>query len=152
MLFSDLQLIAIMASNVITARYLLENGADPTVRDIEGNTPFHMAAGKLTDNSHVLGLMLENDKKIEIDERNKIGRTALHLAMTTSNVTSARFLLSKGANPNVADENGATSLHLAADFAGDIDIVELFLNHQDVDVNCLDNKGNGGKEMRWITQ
>jgi ankyrin repeat protein len=59
-----------------------------------------------------------------------------------SNVTAARFLLSKEANPNVADENGVTPLHLAATLANDMAIVKLLVNHKDTNVNYLDNKGN----------
>jgi ankyrin repeat protein len=60
-----------------------------------------------------------------------------------SNVTTARFLLSKGASPNVADENKITPLHKAAKFAKDPDIVELLLNHKEVEINCFDkNKQN----------
>jgi ankyrin repeat protein len=132
---------AIKASNAEMARCLLEKGADPTIRNTEGNNSFQLAALFLTD-THVLGLMLGNEKKIEIDERDKQGRTALHLAIATSNVTAARFLLSNGANPNVADEDGLTALHRAAKYVKDMDIVELLLNHKDIDVHYLDYQGN----------
>ncbi|XP_046634899.1 serine/threonine-protein phosphatase 6 regulatory ankyrin repeat subunit B-like isoform X2 [Daphnia pulicaria] len=132
---------AIKASNAEMARCLLEKGADPTIRNTEGNNSFQLAALFLTD-THVLGLMLGNEKKIEIDERDKQGRTALHLAIATSNVTAARFLLSNGANPNVADEDGLTALHQAAKYVKDMDIVELLLNHKDINVHYLDNQGN----------
>jgi ankyrin repeat protein len=50
-------------------------------------------------------------------------------------------LLQNGANPNGAGKNGITPLQAAAAFAKDVRIVELLLNHPDVDVNRLDNAG-----------
>jgi ankyrin repeat protein len=99
--------------------YLLEIGADPAIRDNKGNTPFHLAAAAVNQDSAILDLLLATEKKIQIDERNNAGMTALHMAFKESNVDAARFLLSKGANPNVADENGLTPLHWAANFVID---------------------------------
>ncbi|XP_046451149.1 serine/threonine-protein phosphatase 6 regulatory ankyrin repeat subunit B-like [Daphnia pulex] len=130
------------ASNIITARYLLEKGADPTIRDKNEVSPFQLAA-MFSKNSDILDLLLAYEKKINIDERNNaVGMTALHMSIMYSNVTAARFLLSKEANPNVADENGVTPLHLAATLAKDMAIVKLLVNHKDTNVNLLDNKGN----------
>jgi ankyrin repeat protein len=137
---------AIMGTNrEINARHRLEKGADPTIRNNKGNTPFHLAAALLTD-THVLGLMLGNEIKIDIDEKNNDGATALHLAIGKSNVTAVRLLLSNGANPNIADKDGDTPLHVAAAYAKDMDIVELLLNKKYVDVNCLDK---WGKNALW---
>jgi ankyrin repeat protein len=135
---------ALVGSNAaINARHLLKKGADPTLANKNGITPFHVAAETCVQESDILDLFLANNYKFDINQRNQsAGITALHIAIATSNLTTSRFLLSKGANPNVADENGFTPLHLAADFAKDLDIVKLLLNHQDTNVNLLDNKGN----------
>jgi ankyrin repeat protein len=95
----------------------------------------------LTD-TDVLNLMLENEKQIiDIDESDKRGLTALHLAIMKSNVTSVRFLLARGANPNVVDKCGHTPLHVAVVLAKNMDIVKLLLNQNDANVNYLDNNG-----------
>ncbi|XP_046655006.1 ankyrin-2-like, partial [Daphnia pulicaria] len=120
------------SNNVEMVRYLLEKGADPTIRNNNGTTPFHLSTTFLT-NTDVLGLMLENEIKIDIDEKKNDGFNALHIAIGISNLTTARFLLSKGANPNVTDRNGATPLHLAALLSKDMDMVKLLVNHPDVD-------------------
>jgi ankyrin repeat protein len=126
---------AIMTENVEMVRYLLKRKADHTIRGSNGITPFHLASAVLTD-TDVLGLMLEN-KNVDING----APHALHLAIMQSNVTTTRFLLSNGADPNVADEDGVTPLHVAAKYAKDMDIVRLLLDHPDVDVNYLDNMG-----------
>jgi ankyrin repeat protein len=56
-------------------------------------------------------------------------------------VTTVRFLLSKGANPNVADQNGATPLHVAAYCADTTDVLGLILEKKEVVINRLDNDG-----------
>ncbi|XP_046452784.1 putative ankyrin repeat protein RF_0381 [Daphnia pulex] len=131
---------AIRANNVNWVRLLLEKGADPTIRNNIGLTPFHVAVDNAKD-FEILNLLLANEK-VDINEtRDQQGSTALHYAITASNVNVARFLLSKGANPNIDYENGSTILHEAVFLAKDMDVVELLLNHEDVDVHCLDNKG-----------
>jgi ankyrin repeat protein len=133
---------AVDANSVENVRHLLEQGADPTISDNDGFTPFHMAAAFNKDSEILILLSLATDgNTFEMDERNKFGLTALHLATYASNVTAARLLLSNGADPNVTDKNGATPLHVAAIFAKDMQVVELLVNHPDVDVNCLDNWG-----------
>jgi ankyrin repeat protein len=99
------------SNNVEMVRYLLEKGADPTIRNNDGTTPFHLSTTFLT-NTDVLGLMLENEIKIDIDEKKNDGLTALHIAIGKSNLTTARLLLSKGANPNIVDGDGRTPLHV----------------------------------------
>jgi ankyrin repeat protein len=133
---------AMLDKNVETeaVRYLLGKGADPTTRANNGFTPFHMAAA-FSRESDILDLFLATNKKFDIDFRNQSGRTALHMAAMESNSATAEFLLVKGANPNVTDEDGATPLHVAALVAKDMDIVKLLINHKDTDVNCLVNGG-----------
>jgi cytohesin len=136
-----LLLVAIRTNNVNAVKLLLERGADPTIRDeasrLQGFTPFHMAVWYDSD-FEILNLLLESGK-VDINETTEYGQTALHMAIRESNTATAEFLLSKGANPNVADKRGDTPLHWAARNAKDMDIVELLVNHKDVDVNYLNN-------------
>jgi ankyrin repeat protein len=106
---------ATRAENFNSVSYLLEKGADPTIRDKVGFTPFDMAA-MLNKETKILELLLAHEK-VDLDKRDESGRTILQMAIMRSNVTTARFLLSKGANPNIADENKITLLHWAAKFA-----------------------------------
>ncbi|XP_046643226.1 serine/threonine-protein phosphatase 6 regulatory ankyrin repeat subunit A-like [Daphnia pulicaria] len=131
-----LLLVAILGNNVNAVRRLLERGADPTIRDEESYTLIHEAVFNHTD-SGIINLLLESGK-VDINETDPIyGVTALHMAVRDSNTATAGFLLSKGANPNIANKYGYTPLHYAASCAKDMDIVELLLNHKDVDVNLM---------------
>jgi ankyrin repeat protein len=46
-----------------------------------------------------------------------------------------------GADPNSADKNGVTPLHMAARNAESMDLIELLLNSEALDVNCVDKQG-----------
>jgi ankyrin repeat protein len=46
-----------------------------------------------------------------------------------------------GADPSIADKNRVTPLHLAARNAESMDLIELLLNTEAVNVNCVDNQG-----------
>jgi ankyrin repeat protein len=130
---------AIRANNVIAVRRLLERGADPTRRNNNGLIPIQVAATQGKD-FKIIDLLLEYEY-VDIDDGGQSGYTLLHWAMATSNVTTARFLLSKGANPNVADRNGATPLHVAAYCADKTDVLGLILEKEQVDINRRDKNG-----------
>jgi hypothetical protein len=119
-------------------RHILEKD-DPTIRDVSGKNALEMAA-IYAENTQVLDLLLKN-YKVEIDGRDESGRTALHFAAASSNVVAAGNLIEMEANPNLPDSHGRCPLHLAAFFAKDIDIVEVFLNDKRVQINSLDNDG-----------
>jgi ankyrin repeat protein len=50
-------------------------------------------------------------------------------------------LIEMGADPGIADKNGVTPLHVAAKNAESMDLIELLLNTEAVDVNCVDKQG-----------
>ncbi|XP_046462731.1 uncharacterized protein LOC124208913 [Daphnia pulex] len=130
---------AIRANKVEKVKILLERGADPTKLNNEGLTPFQVA---VTQNKHseILDLLLE-DEDVDINDGGISGYTLLHWAMATSNVTVVDFLLSRGANPNVAGQNGATPLHMAAYCADKTDVLDLILKTKQVDINRRDKNG-----------
>ncbi|CAB0029121.1 unnamed protein product [Trichogramma brassicae] len=49
---------------------------------------------------------------VEVNARNSIGQTALHLAVYGGYEKLTRFLLNKGADPNLASTDGSTPLHI----------------------------------------
>jgi ankyrin repeat protein len=152
---------ATMASNVITVRYLLKNGADTNAAYENGATPLHLAAETeyySYKNTDLIDIILETGK-CNINGVDNDGRTPLHYAIgryypATINV---RHLIKMGADPGIADNNGVTPLHMAAKNAKSMDLIEILLNTEAyvcvfvtlcrmvktgaVDVNCVDKQG-----------
>lgn len=95
-----------MALHIVTKRrdlgwigFLLQNGADPNVRDRAGNTPLILAATTgFSEGVRVL-LML----RPRVDLANRGGETALIKAVQSRDATSAKLLLDAGANPDLTD-------------------------------------------------
>ncbi len=104
---------------------LLTNGADPRTADGEGNTPLHHAAR--SSDPGVAALL--RDAGAEIDPLNRDHASPLALACTAGNWRLARFLLERGAKPELP--GALPALHAAAgsdedDPAG----VQLLLKHR----------------------
>jgi ankyrin repeat protein len=136
---------AAISPNVDVAKHLINTGEKPNPLDNNGLTPLHLAAYH-SDDTEMIDLLLEAQKKSQGDERidnlNKHdGITALHSAAIASNEITAKHLIERGADPNRKDKFGRTPLHLAALFAKNTKIIDVFLNNKQVDVNSLDYSG-----------
>jgi ankyrin repeat protein len=76
----------------------LSKGADPNIESVEGITPLQIAVGE--GFAEVAKALL--DAKADLDRTNSVGVNALMLASAKRNVAMVKFLLSKGADPNLA--------------------------------------------------
>lgn len=79
----------------------------------------------------------KQNKAINIQTRDKNGRTALMAAAMNGYIDIVRILLAAGADVNVMSKDGKTALALAA-YAGHTNILELLLNAKDPDVDVKD--------------
>lgn len=84
-----------------------------TIVDYRGQTPLHYAAehGGLDIVRHLL--LLEKDL---LNMQDRVGRTALHLAIQNRHFKIVDFLLLKKPNVALYDTNGYSALHTAAEF------------------------------------
>src|SRR5690606_15025041 len=104
---------------------LLANGADPRAADTDGNTALHHAAR--SSDPGVAALL--RDAAADLDVANHEGITPLGMACAVGNWRLARFLLERGAKPEVADSVPAL-LPAAGTEEDDAAGVQLLLKHK----------------------
>jgi ankyrin repeat protein len=90
--------------------FLLGKGAQPDVRDGQGNTPLALAAQL----GWAEGVQQLITRRAKVDIENAQGETPLILAVHNRDLVTARLLLAAGANPNKADRIAGKS---ARDYA-----------------------------------
>ncbi len=91
---------------------LLQQGADPNVRDNEGWTPLDRAAASL-DGAETVERLLKAGANPHFPA-GQDQQTPLHLAVQSDSPESVNRLLDAKASPGVADSEGRTPLHYAA--------------------------------------
>jgi ankyrin repeat protein len=118
------------------ARILLEHGADANVENKNGKSPLHLLSeSKIHDEGDALDLMrLLLVRGAVVNRRDKINQTPLLLALGRDWFKLARILLEHGADANVENNSGKTTLHLLLesqihrDDEGDaLDLIRLLL-------------------------
>ena len=99
------------------------------------SVPFLIAAKK----GHVNCMKLLFKYKVNIEQKDGSGRTALHLASWFGNKLVADFLLEIKSNIDVTDTAGHTPLHLACWF-GHFEVAQLLIN-KGANLDAIDNGG-----------
>ncbi|XP_014231650.1 ankyrin-1-like [Trichogramma pretiosum] len=101
------------------AELLLRNGADPNFCGARRYTPLHTICTRGNSDDELLAEMFfdvcdELRSTVRVNTQDIHGRTALHsaLAMNSDNRKLVELLLRKGADPNMADNEGSTALHI----------------------------------------
>lgn len=127
---------AASAGHIEIVRMLIEHGGDQNARDGHGKLPFHDAAH--SGHIEILELLMPDN----IDIKDNRGRTALFHAASNNNTRTVEYLLQRGADPNIRDNEGLLPLHFAAwlDEEPVMDVLLPLLKQPD-DVNVQDNKG-----------
>jgi len=120
---------AIVQEHGAIERYLLEKGADVTVRDNNGGSPLELAASREKTNGVTLcEPLLAKGAKVNSLGPGPIRISALDWAVTADNTELVGLLLEHGAFVGAKDRNGDTPLHTAAD-RGDPEIAEMLIAH-----------------------
>ncbi|XP_034947427.1 probable cyclin-dependent serine/threonine-protein kinase DDB_G0292550 [Chelonus insularis] len=104
-----------------TIRLLLDNGADPRIKEIKcGNTPLHLAVSLSCDPALVKGLLARNGHEaVNIQNRSK--NTPLHMAAAVSDriplerqMEVCAALINAGGLTNILNQHGKTPLALVS--------------------------------------
>jgi len=136
-----------------TSKQLIEKGISVYSTDNYGMTPLAMASsgGNLEACMVLLSYTAPKGEKIEgesliaiqksyIDMADSYGRTALIYAAENGQITLVRYLLKKGADPNIKDSYGETALMDAA-YNGNKEVCKLLIKNG-ADVKATDSAGN----------
>ena len=97
-----------------------------------------LEAVKKADSAEVTKMLNDPGSRI-VDTRNDAGDGALHIVARRSDAVYLRFLLGKGANPNLRDGNGDTPM-MTALLANFVEGVDTLLKSK-ANVNLANNKG-----------
>lgn len=127
---------AIKENNATKITDLLLEQANINEKDEYGNTALHDFA----DNGNLEGVKLLIEHKAVIDIQNEQGESPLMRAVIRQYKPIVQKLLAEGANPNLPNKSGYTSVHKAA-FRNDLEIMKLLVSY-DGDIKAVTNSGS----------
>lgn len=105
-------------------RMLLDKKADMTVKNWYG-TALHCAA----ESGQVASIIELLSSGLDVDIKDRGGRTALHCATTQNHVRAMQALLDRGANVDALSDRGYTSLRLAVMWERPLKVVQTLLTN-----------------------
>uniref|UniRef100_A0ABD2XJP7 Uncharacterized protein n=1 Tax=Trichogramma kaykai TaxID=54128 RepID=A0ABD2XJP7_9HYME len=138
--------------------WLLRRGSNLNLADKDGLTPLHLICQRGFDHDKVKFLKKlfkiydTNYRTIQIDVQASGGRTPLHFAIDCDHPKTAEILMSRDANPNLANVEGSTALHVICTRYLDDEFVKTFLKinddiQQTVQVDARDKLGRTALQM-----
>ncbi|MDR3301361.1 MAG: ankyrin repeat domain-containing protein [Spirochaetaceae bacterium] len=115
--------------------YLLDNGADPNIKNTSGDTPL-IESARIGDIDTLRKLMQHG---ANVDVQDAKGNTAMHIAIPAPDHREAlEILLANGGNPNIRDERGDSPAHIVIALRRPPDVLEvLLLNKADVSIHNI---------------
>jgi len=82
-----------------------------------------------------------SNEGIDINEPNKIGQTALHIAMESNKSNILDLLLQNGADPNQQDHEGNSAFFIAVAHKGNIDLYKKLAEYDSMDFEQTNKRG-----------
>lgn len=125
-----------LAESIDVVKLLTAKGASGTAKNNDGRTPFFQAAN---NSRWSVAIFLLQTYETNVNEKNYMDRTPLHLAVIENSLEAVKLLLEKKADVKVKDRNGETALDLVMK-NGRLEMISLFLKNG-VDVNEKNSKG-----------
>lgn len=117
---------------------LRDERVDPTVVCSDGRTPFLHAASQPKNNTEVMKILLSN-RRVDFNVADRVGLTALHLAVHNGNAEHVRLLLDAGADVSARDSDAKTPINSCPEESNTV--LELLLAAPGVDPNDSDDFG-----------
>uniref|UniRef100_A0ABD2W7Q3 Uncharacterized protein n=1 Tax=Trichogramma kaykai TaxID=54128 RepID=A0ABD2W7Q3_9HYME len=126
--------LALTGGHEKIAKLLLRRGADPNLARVDGWTPLHVICWH-SDDVNVAKMFFDicddEHQLVQVDARDQWGNTPLHFAVNRNQKELVEFLLRRGANPSLANEEGSTPLHECLTVDDNHCLVELFFEIND---------------------
>jgi len=131
-------------SGTMSRKSSLSSSIDPDRYSLEEREqyPLHMYASK----GDVLKVEEYISRGLSLEERDSYGWAAIHFAAYSGHHDIVQMLLAAGCSPNIVNADERTPLHLAARI-GNLDVVNVLLNHPAIDLNVVDRKGQTAQDM-----
>jgi len=114
--------ITVRRSDAPWMALLLRAGANPNLREAQGNTPLILA----TQVRWADGIRLLLDFGVQVDAQNRLGETALLKAVQARDLESVKLLIEGRASPDVADNSGTSPRSFADSDPRSSQIARLF--------------------------
>lgn len=129
---------ALKKAHYKAALWLIDHGADPTIADLDNRTAIDIAIQK--DKIEIVEELLKM-KKLNIDQKDKYGRSLLQNIVVSGNHKMAELLIKCGADINTLDNKGKHILYDALSY-GDPVFVRQLLSYEHIELNHIDEDGN----------
>ena len=128
---------------------LLEHDADPNVDNSQGTTALHcaVAADELEDGAAIAAALLEAGARI--NQQDKAGYCALHLAAEQGHDVMAELLVAMGAQSNLRSRDTKETPLMCAVRSQAIKIAELLVEQAQCDVNATDGNGDSALHLAF---
>lgn len=99
---------AVQDCDIEKVKYYLKLGADPNIKNSDGDTPLHVAASRGRGYKDIVELLLNHGANPNV--KNDDGATPLYWAAFYGDKDIVELLLKSGADPNVKNSDGDTPL------------------------------------------